>query len=57
MWPPSEAVAELGMSLGRMPLSEHLTGMVRQEHGEQRPQQEQEQPWPVMSLAQTQRRT
>jgi hypothetical protein len=33
MWPPSEAAAALGMSLGRRPLSEHLIGMVRQEHG------------------------
>jgi len=67
MWPPSEEAAALGMSLGRRPLSEHLIGMVRQEHGEQQqpqlelaetqqPQQEQKRPWSVMSLAPTQRR-
>lgn len=52
------------MNLGRKPLSEHLTGMARQEHGEQQAQlelaekqeEEQKRPWPVMSLAPTQRR-
>lgn len=65
MWPPSEeAAAALGMNLVRKPLSEHLTGMARQEHGEQQAQlelaekqeEEQKRPWPVMSLAPTQRR-